>query len=661
MVLSQISSRTRSALTALFHSRYSGWGVAVGIYLAVCVLTRISLILAGAGELHGDFLSIIPALLVGLLFDLFVAACLCALYFVFLTILPERWLKSVTVRGLVLVGFFIYTFGLLYLGVVEYFFFGEFDSRFNYVAVDYLLFPHEVFVNLWDTYPVFQVLIASAIIALLVVYYLRRTILVSRVLPQPRGAWPKYLLLYVAIAALGYFGLSYRFTQVSDNRVLNEIAGNGYYSFFYALSTNELDYDTYYARIDDAEADRRVRDMVRKESDVIDTTRESVPQGRMIRGAGEARRFNVVLVLEESFGSKFVGLLHPENGHLTPEFDSLAMHGLLLRHIYATGNRTVRGIEATLAGFPPLPGNSIVRRPGGHHVFTLPSVLKSQGYQTTFIYGGRSYFDNLGDFAANNDFDRVIDQTDMRNVQFKTIWGVCDEDLFNNALTVCDSMSAGGKPFFATLLTVSNHTPYTYPEGRIAADPKQQRRENAVSYADYAIGKFIRDARSHKFFDSTLFVFLGDHGARVYGAQQIPMDSYEIPVLLYCPALIPEARPVDILGSQLDVAPTILGLLNVSYESQFFGRNLLDVAEGQTWALMNHNRDVALLRDNRLAVLGLKQDIELWARDPDTGKFTRLPVDSDSGLVRDAIAWYQTAYREYRTHALRPATMTAHE
>ena len=211
-----------------------------------------------------------------------------------------------------------------------------------------------------------------------------------------------------------------------------------------------------------------------------------------------------MLILEESFGSEFSALLHPEQGvGVTPAFDAIAKQGLLYSHIYASGNRTVRGLEATLTSFVPIPGQSIVKRPGGEHVFSLPALLKAKGYQTRFIYGGMGYFDNMVHFALNNGFDTAVDQTDFEadEISFTTIWGVCDEDLFNRSLKELDQLSENGEPFFTTILTVSNHKPYLYPEGRIAEDPKQQRRRHAVKYADFALGKFIEDAK----FAMTLF------------------------------------------------------------------------------------------------------------------------------------------------------------
>ena len=643
----QIVKLSRSIKSWLLSDPWSELKIAMLLMLAVALLTRIALTVTYWSQVNDLWWKVPVSVLAGIPFDIFVAFCTTFLFALFLVAMPQRFLAWRPTQWILVGGFFLFTYGLVYLGVVEMFFFDEFNSRFNYVAVDYLLYPHEVFANIWDSYPVLEVLIAVFIVALALTYYLApriRTALASKKTGRSRFA---LVGVYLAVMALGYFALNINLSRISNNRVLNEITANGMYSFFYAAATNELEYDIYYSRIGDREAVTRLRDQMKTpDAEFVDPV-DSLNIARVITDTGAPRRFNIVLVLEESLGSAFVGLLHPEGPACTPQFDSLANAGLLFTHIYATGNRTVRGVEASLLSFPPIPGQSIVKRPLNENLFSLPGLLKEQGYQTVFLYGGRSYFDNFLQFTSNNYFDKIIDQTDFPKVTYETIWGVCDGDLFDNSLSVFDSLQAVGKPFFATIITVSNHKPYLYPEGKIPYDPKKQDRLHAVRYADFAIGDFIRNAKSHDFFDSTIFVFLGDHGARVYGWQQIPMDSYEIPILFYCPALIPPGSRVDLLGSQMDLAPTLLDTLNFSYTSKFFGRSLFKVTPDQSFALMSHNRDVSLYRDDKLAVLGILMENGLWSRDPADGKFTPLPMETDSTLLHDAIGYYQTAYRLY--------------
>lgn len=639
-------------------SRFAPWWLALTSYLAVCTVTRIVLIVSSYSQIQGNLPGAAVALFVGILFDLIAAAWLCLPLLLFLTLFPSRWLKKrfmLWVSGAI---WFAFIFGILFLGAVEYFFFDEFSSRFNSVAVDYLIFPHEVFVNVWDTYPVWQILAVTFIVTGTLMFFLRSRWSAGFAVPPPRRTRLTFAGSVIVLMLLATWTVGPKQASISQNRVVDQLALNGIYAFTEAALTNELDYDVYYARIDSLTAFDRLRTLLAEPGVSFLQPPESLSIDRRITHPGPPRRLNIIVVLEESFGANFVRSLDSAGPGCTPEFEKAANKGLLFTNIYATGNRTVRGMEGLLLSFPPIPGQSIVRRPGGQHVYSMPALLEQEGYQTAFIYGGFSYFDNMGAFAETNGFQRVFDRTDFTKKTFTTIWGVCDEDLFDNSLDILDSIQQAGKPFFSLILTVSNHSPYTYPEGRIAADPKEQRRENAVQYMDYSLGKFLRDAESHPFFDSTIFVVLGDHGARVYGSQTIPMRSYRIPVLMYAPKLLATGQRNPILGSQIDVAPTLMGMLNLSYNSQFFGRDLLRLPPDSGVALMSHNRDVALLRGSHMGVLGLQQEEQLWERKGGVGDITQAPVAEDTAILGDAIAYYQSAYYLYKNHRLHPLAQT---
>ena len=627
----------------------------VTVFVAISGLTRVALMFLHFDELASAAWFTPLSLLMGLVIDIYVALWVTLPLVLLMLVLPLRWRDSRWVRWPISVGAWFFTFGLLYLSVTEIFFFGEFNSRLNYIAVDYLIYPHEVFVNIWESYPVATALAVTVILALVITWFTRRIRRDGLSRPNSVRARAGMVLAYFVLIVLGLAVLNIDSARVSNNRALNEITVNGIYSFAHAAMTNELDYNQYYARIDEDLAARRLRKLLEDNHSTFLHTDSLRSIDRRVESDRPLRAFNIVLVLEESFGSNFVGRLHPEGKCLTPEFDRLsAEHGTLFTHVYATGNRTVRGIEATLASVPPIPGRSIVKRPGNKNVFTLSSLLKNMGYSTVFVYGGLSYFDNIGAFASNNGYDRVIDEMDFEDPIFKTVWGVCDEDLFNKSLATCDSLYALDKPFFATLLTVSNHSPFTYPAGRIPFDPEERKRDNAVRYADYAIGNLIEDARSHPFFDSTLFIVLADHGARVYGAEQIPIRSYEIPVLFYSPVLNPTGNSCDVLGSQMDIGPTILDFLGIDYNSAFFGRSLSSTPDEDRRVLISHNRDVSLMREGIIAVLGIQGNSDLLKLDSATGKFEPVGSPTDSGLVDDAIAYYMMSFNMFRDHLLHP-------
>ncbi|HSU57544.1 MAG TPA: LTA synthase family protein, partial [Candidatus Dormibacteraeota bacterium] len=279
------------------------------------------------------------------------------------------------------------------------------------------------------------------------------------------------------------------------------------------------------------------------------------------------------------------------------------------------------------------------------NVETIARVLKRDGYSTMFLYGGRGVFDGMRSFAMRNGYDRFIEQKHFQHPTFTTIWGVCDEDLMLRAVNEFQKASAAGQPFFATVLSVSNHKPYTYPKGRIPEDPEKRRRENAVKYSDYALGVFFREAKKQPFWTNTIFAVVADHGARVYGKQSIPIHSYEIPVLIAGPAAIKGPARNGQLGNSLDVAPTMLGLVGRPYETMFFGRDLLKMKPEEGRAFLNHNRDIGMLQDDRLVVLGMMQSVEFYQGNPkvvDMGVLNE-PTDSDREVEKNATATYQVA------------------
>ncbi|MEI6566177.1 MAG: LTA synthase family protein [Verrucomicrobiota bacterium] len=568
-------------------------------------------------------------------------------------VVGEKFWDRLRVRVAIWVCASLACFYLVFMLFVEYFFFEEFKSRFNTVAVDYLLYPHEVFVNIWDSYPVPLVLVACGAITGGWMSMARRVLIRPDPVPMVARARLAKLVTGVGLAAILGLTLSFKSPEISKDRTLREIANNGSLSFIAAFWTRHLDYTAFYATIEKDEAYRRTRKILAEPGTRFLEEGNSIR--RAIAGDSSRPRLNVVIILEESLGSEFWGCLGQTNS-LTPCMDKLAtQEGMLFANLYASGNRTVRGMEGVLSSFPPLPGDSIVKRDRSDNVETVARVLKRDGYETMFIYGGRGLFDGMRSFAVRNGYDRFIEQKDFQSPVFTTIWGVSDEDLFAKGLQEMRELHAAGKPFLATLLTVSNHKPFTYPPGRIPETPGG--RDNVVKYTDYALGKFFKDAKKEPFWTNTIFAVVADHGARVYGKQSIPIRSYEIPLVVLGPAVVKAAERHTMLGGSLDVSPTLLGLIGRPYESLFFGRDLLKAGAVEGRAPLNHNRDVGLFYHERLVVLGLMQAVEIYDGDPHSGNMKligRSPDSRETEIQRDTTALYQVADELYvsRRYAL---------
>jgi phosphoglycerol transferase MdoB-like AlkP superfamily enzyme len=582
---------------------------------------------------------------IGALLDVAVAMVLffpCALW---LAISPRRWQRTKWQVAIFLCGTWIWWALALFVLQGEYWFFGEYTSRYNTVAIDYLHYWTEISSNVAEMYPWKTIVGASAAGAAFVVAMLWRWFKpANNVSAGPRlaglGVW------LVATASVVWCATQVDFHSSSE-RVLNELTSNGLTSGAIALWTRELDYAHFFPTLPRDDAYARARQLLDSKGTSWSTERYSIE--RNIAGDPTRRRLNVILLLEESLGSEFWGCLNdvPVKRSLTPRLDQIANNeGLLFTNLFADGNRTIRGIEGVLASFPPLPGDSLVARPKAHGFETFAATLGRDGYSTTFVYPGRGVFDGLGRFTLANGFDHFIEEKDFKNPVFTNTWGHCDEDLYGRVLQEARAGHESGRPFFITALSVTNHQPFSFPGGRIPEPGDRHSRKFAVKYVDYALGRFFDMAKQEPFWNDTIIAVVADHGARVYGSQTVPILSYEVPLLVVGPAAVNKACRIDTLGCQLDIAPTLLGLIGRPYESTFFGRDLLAPASSR-FALLNHNRSIAIYREPELVTLSLGKVIERFTR-ADRRSLTRQPLDLTADeAARDATALFQVADELY--------------
>jgi len=599
---------------------------------------------------------LLPTVGLGVLNDLVTLCALLAPLSLYLFILPKKihqsFVGKVLLAGIIWVEFF----AILYLSVAQYYFFKEFNSRFNLVAVDYLIYPHEVFGNIIASYHVVSFLLIVAVYAsvALSLYWnlLKKTSIPQESLAK-RG---RRLTVHAVLTVLCLSIFSTHSLDFAQNRIVNEITADGISSFFEALHTNHLDYNALY-RTGDAQI---LSNLLKKElaTDASRSQASGSDINRVSAGASQGLgKLNVVVIVEESFGCEQVdacgqGLdidaaVAASSKRLTPELDELAKQGLFFNKAYATGTRTVRGLEAITASFPPIPSESIVKRPGNDHMATWGKVMQENGYHTSFLYGGYSQFDNMKSFYAGNGY-AVSDRLDIENPRFTNIWGVSDQDLFDHARTYFDQRAASGAPFFSIIMTTSNHSPYTFPVGIDGVRPHGGSRVDGIRYADHALGEFFKKSKDAPWYDNTLFVVVADHGARVYGSERIPLQSYEIPLLIMAPGRV---QPQQVAGpiSQMDIAPTVLGLLGLPYEAPFFGQNAFAANEQSRVLLFNHNHDVALYQDGTLAVLGLNNSLHTYRCRLGTDRLEE--IANDNRLADLAAAYYQTAFNLFARHA----------
>ena len=562
----------------------------------------------------------------------------------YLLALPEKIYAAAWHRLAVYGFFFIAAFLLAFNLAAEYYFFYEFGVRYNFIAVDYLVYTNEVLGNIRESYnlPVTLPMVTALAVGALWLFGRRLAFSFADPLSFRRRFFNALPVL--AAPALCFFLLDGRPAQISENEYANEVAMNGLYAFGSAFRNNELPYDKFYASGAPEAAFSALRASLAGPG--VEFKGGGLDIARRIKGRGTFKKLNVVVIVEESLSAEYLSAFGAARGAGTlPNLDALAEKALFFKRYYATGTRTVRGLEAMTLSIPPLPGTSIVKRPDNGGFFSWGSVMRDLGYAAKYIYAGYGYFDNMNAFYSGNGFD-IVDRADFSKdeITFANIWGVCDGDLLSRTLKEADADFSAGKPFFYMVMTTTNHRPFTYPDGKIDIPSSAQSRRGALKYSDYAIGEFLADASKKPWFKNTIFVITADHCANSAGKTEIPVRNYHIPLFIYSPAHVKPA-PVETLASQVDLAPTALGLMNASYESRFFGRDILNgKAEGR--AFLSTFQKVGLLKADRLAVLGPKKYLKSYKWDEAAKTVTEAPADK--ALEDEAVAFYQGASYIYK-------------
>jgi phosphoglycerol transferase MdoB-like AlkP superfamily enzyme len=537
------------------------------------------------------------------------------------------------------VDFFILIFLLLFNAASEWFFWEEFSTRYNFIAVDYLVYTNEVIGNIQESYPIPLIILSVAILTT-GVFLLVRPLLRNSVY-APSSFYLRTLITccLLSVSAISYFTVKEEWKNFSKNEYANELAGNGIFEFGSAYWHNELDFFKFYKTLPDQEAFSLVRNALAAPNARF-TSNDTFSLERQITYPQPEMHYNVVLISVESLSASFMKY-YGSTRNITPCLDSLASKSLFFTNLYASGTRTVKGLEALSLAIPPTPGQSIVKRPDNENLFTLGSVFASKGYIAQYIYGGYGYFDNMNYFFSHNNY-QVIDREALKDneITYQNIWGVADEDLFTLAERTLDSNYKLGKPFFSQIMTVSNHRPFTYPDGRIDIPSKSQSREGAVKYTDYAINRFIKEASARPWFDSTIFIIVADHCASSAGSVELPVKAYHIPLLMYAPKIL-QPQVVSRLMSQIDIAPTVLGLLKFSYRSKFLGQDIFTLPEGKENAFISTYQSLGFLYGNKLIIQSPVRKVKEYEPDFATGAATEVPLNDS--LAKEAIAYYQVA------------------
>ncbi len=490
-------------------------------------------------------------------------------------------------------------------------FISQYDLRPNRLFVEYLRYPKEVFATLWQGFR-WPLLIG---LTLTVISGVVAEKLLQRWLHTHQKTWPIWkvwltwplLLLILALmirSSIGHRPANPSSFALTPDAMVNSLMLNSAWSVYFAIYN--MQHESNAADVYGTMTNEAILAQLHENYPWIglDTQRKfptlNIHQATVKRD----KPLNLVIILQESLGATFVKSLGGEYA-VTPHLERLKQKGWWFEQLYATGTRSVRGIEAIISGYLPTPARSVVKLSlSQQNFFTIADLLKQRGYFTEFIYGGESHFDNMASFFIGNGFESVIDQHDYENPVFTGSWGVSDEDLLNKAHQQLQQKQAEGKPYFSLVFSSSNHSPYEFPDGRIELDnPVKQSNTNAVKYADYALGQFFDKAMQSDYWENTLFLVIADHDLNVYGDALVPIERFQIPGLILGADIKP--RSIATIASQIDMAPTLLSLMGISAETPMIGRDLTVESEQQSIgrALMQFADNYALMQGENVTVL----------------------------------------------------------
>jgi phosphoglycerol transferase MdoB-like AlkP superfamily enzyme len=507
---------------------------------------------------------------------------------------------------------FISVILLIFLEAATPGFIAEYNTRPNRLFIEYLKYPKEVIPMLWNG---FRLSVFGSIGLLIASVWLMRKFMKPWLSQQRPLNNLRYWIALPFIILLVAFSIrsttdhrpaNPAMFAITSDTLVNSLILNSTWSVFHAIYNLKHE-----SKSSEIYGDMDLPDIMAQ----VQLTRDMLQDKRPLLGnpniptLTEQKAFiqrnkplNLVIILQESLGATFVESLG--GVPVTPELEKLKSQGWWFENLYATGTRSVRGIEAVVTGFPPTPAQSTVKLSlSQNNFFTLASLLGQQGYLSEFIYGGEGHFDNMRNFFLGNDFESVVDKENYANPVFIGSWGVSDEDLFTKTHEQLMQHHQEGKPFFTLAFTSSNHTPFEFPDGRISLYEQPKATENnAVKYADYAMGEFFKKAKASPYWKDTLFLIVADHDIRVRGDDLVPVKNFHIPGLILGADIQP--RAIKTVASQIDLPTTLLSLMGINAQHPMIGRDISAEPENLPGrAMMQYQQNYAWMEGNNTVVL----------------------------------------------------------
>ena len=301
---------------------------------------------------------------------------------------------------------------------------------------------------------------------------------------------------------------------------------------------------------------------------------------------------NVVVLIVESFGREYIGALNRslENGKYkgyTPCVDSLIAHSTTFRYSYCNGRKSIDGMPSILSSIPMFV-EPFILTPSSMNDFTgLAGILEQEGYQTAFFHGAQNGSMGFQAFAQKTGFQHYYGRTEYEDARgtndFDGTWAIWDEPFLQY---YAEEMSHMQQPFMTAVFTASSHHPFVIPEKYQQQFPEEGLEiHKCIRYTDMAIGRFFETASRQSWFENTIFVLTSDHtNMSDHAAYQTDLGGFCSPIIIYDPSR-PTGVIQDKVAQQIDILPTILGMLGYTKSYFGFGIDVLNTPTEKTWAV----------------------------------------------------------------------------
>jgi len=438
--------------------------------------------------------------------------------------------------------------------------------RIDATPLLYLKTPEEAMASVKPLL-IISLVVVTALIFVLFFFLYRKWVLNSKT-ELRRGKW-WYIPSFIFFSALmiipirGNFGIASMNpgkVYFSQNMYCNHAALNSVWNMMYSISKSGSMYKKYPSYIDKAKAKQISSELMLDNGSSIKVLNSNRP--------------NIVIILLESFSAKMV---EPLGGlpNITPNLNALCKQGILFTKVFASGDRSDKGIVATISGFPAQSTKSIIKYPlKSQKLATISGVFDSVGYKTTFYYGGNPDFANIRSYLYSSKFRKLITQDDFPKSYRNSKWGVHDEYMFNRLLVDCDSAKT---PFFKMFFTLTSHEPFEIPrKPKFTGTDEQTKFLSSVNYTDSCIGNFFNQAKTREWYKNTLFILIADHGHRYPGKDpNYSINKFKIPMLWLGGAISTDPMIVNSTCSQVDLAATLLTQFGFDTRKFKLSRNIL--------------------------------------------------------------------------------------